>query len=160
MNEVIIIGRLTKDPAMKYTQNGTEIAEFVVAESRFGAEKTNFHRCVAFHRTATLIEQFCKKGNLVCVVGNISQSSYTKETEHGDRVQMNMTDIQVNRIEFLSEKRRDSTSTATPEEYGSVKNRNGEAFSAADLYAAENNEVPKDTTLPQEFEEIDENVPF
>ena len=61
MNNVILIGRLTKDPELKYANNGTEIARFTVAvDRRYKKEKektADFINCLAFEKTAKIIEK-------------------------------------------------------------------------------------------------------
>lgn len=108
-NTVFITGRFTADPKITYGgSTNTAIAKFNVAVDKETSNKgTNFINCVAFGKTAELIEKYCGKGMLVAVVGAISTSSYEKE---GRRYYT--TEVMVNRIEFLSkvEKREESNS--------------------------------------------------
>lgn len=91
---------MTADPKITYGgSTNTAIAKFNVAvDKESGKDKTaNFINCVAFGKTAKLIEKYCAKGMMVAVVGAISTGSYEKE---GRRYYT--TEIMVNRIEFLS----------------------------------------------------------
>lgn len=84
LNQVTLIGRLTRDPEQKALPNGTAVANFSVATSRTWKdaktnekkEETEFHNCVAFGRTAEVIGQYLKKGQLVNVVGRLQTRSW------------------------------------------------------------------------------------
>ena len=99
MNQVEIIGRLTKDPTITYGgATNTCISKFCVAVDKDGKDKgTNYINCVAFGKTAEHIDHYCAKGQLVGITGSINTGSYEKD---GRRVYT--TDVLVNRIEFLS----------------------------------------------------------
>ena len=101
MNQVIIIGRITKDIECKYTQNGTAVARFTVAVDR--GKDTNgedrgadFIGCTAFGRTAENLEKFSGKGLRVAVTGRITTGSYEKD---GQKVFT--TDITADKVEFI-----------------------------------------------------------
>lgn len=90
LNQVTLIGRLTRDPEQKALPNGTAVANFSVATSRTWKdaktnekkEETEFHNCVAFGRTAEVIGQYLKKGQLVNVVGRLQTRSWEdKDTQ-------------------------------------------------------------------------------
>lgn len=83
LNQVTLIGRLTRDPEQKALPNGTAVANFSVATSRTWKDKdgkkqedTEFHNCVAFGRTAEVVGQYLKKGQLVNVVGRLQTRSW------------------------------------------------------------------------------------
>ena len=72
VNKVIILGRLGADPELKYTQDQTPVSNFSVAtsvcyKSKSGekVDKTSWHRCVAWRKTAEVINQYFKKGNQI-----------------------------------------------------------------------------------------------
>lgn len=101
MNKVIAIGRLTKDPVVKYASSGTCVARFSLALDRgkkdgesLGADYPN---CVAFGKTAELIEKYVTKGSQIAIVGHITTGSYDK---NGEKVYT--TDITVENMEFLN----------------------------------------------------------
>lgn len=102
MNSVILIGRLTRDPEVRYT-SGTQmaIATFNLAvdrPQRQGQEKqTDFPRVTVFGRQAETCEKYLKKGRLVCVSGRLQTGSY--KNKNGDTVYT--TDVVANRVEFL-----------------------------------------------------------
>lgn len=98
MNYAFIIGRLTKDPEIRYTQAGLCWASFSVAVDNPGKDKgASYPNCKAFGETAQAIEKKGRKGGQVCVVGHIQTGSYTNKK--GDKVYT--TDIITDRIEFF-----------------------------------------------------------
>ena len=107
MNKVILIGRLTRDPEVRYSQgeNSSVIARFTLAvDRRFrrqGEEATaDFIGCVAFGRTAEFAEKYLKQGTKVAAVGRIQTGSYTNKD--GQRVYT--TDVVVEELEFAESK--------------------------------------------------------
>ena len=99
MNSVQLLGRIGKPPEIRYSQSGTAVCNVSLATSEKvkGEEKTQWHRLVAFGKTAELIEKYINKGDQLCVEGKISYGSYEKD---GNTVYT--TDIIVNRIHFVS----------------------------------------------------------
>jgi single-strand DNA-binding protein len=103
MNNVVLIGRLTKDPEVKYIpQSETAVVNFTLAVDRpIAKEKTaDFIRIVAFGKTAELCERFLTKGKQIAIQGRIQTGSY--ENKNGDRVYT--TDVVADRVEFLGKK--------------------------------------------------------
>lgn len=106
MNKVILIGRLTRDPDVRYSQDGkNQTARFNLAvDRRFkqeGAQNTDFLPCVAFGKTAQFAETYLHQGEKVCVVGRIRTGSYTNR--EGQKVYT--TDIVAEEIEFCESKK-------------------------------------------------------
>lgn len=89
INNVVLVGRLTKDVDLRYTQNGIAVASFTVAvERRFknaqGERETDFILCVMWRKAAENFAQFTRKGSLVGVEGSIQTRNY--ENQQGQRV--------------------------------------------------------------------------
>ncbi len=100
MNNVVLIGRLTKDPELRYIpQSQTAVASFTLAVDRpMAKEKTaDFIRIVSFGKTAELCERFLTKGRLVGVQGRIQTGSY--KTQSGET--RYTTEVYADRVEFL-----------------------------------------------------------
>lgn len=103
MNSVVLIGRLTKDPEVRYTtgQEPMAIATFSVAVDRpvrAGQEKkTDFPRVTVLGRQAENCERYLAKGRLVGIQGRIQTGSYTNK----DGATVYTTDVVANRVEFL-----------------------------------------------------------
>ncbi|MCL2216629.1 MAG: single-stranded DNA-binding protein [Defluviitaleaceae bacterium] len=86
MNKVILLGRLTKDPEIRYSQSAEPIcvARYTVAvDRRFkkeGEPDADFINCVSFRRTAEFVERYIKKGMMVSVCGSLTVRSYDDNT--------------------------------------------------------------------------------
>ncbi len=74
INNVTIIGRLTKDPDMKYATNQTAVLKFSIANN--SKEHTNFFNCVMFGKYAESMQQYLRKGTKIGIQGNIKQDSW------------------------------------------------------------------------------------
>lgn len=112
MNIAIIVGRVTKDPVIRYTGDQKAIASFTVAVDRPTKEKeTDFIQCTAFGKQAETIELYVKTGKQVAVEGSIRTGSYTNK----DGVKVYTTEVSANRVEFLGGKS-DSAPAPKPDE--------------------------------------------
>ena len=112
MNKVILMGRLTRDAEIRYSQgeSSTAIARFSLAvDRRFrrdNEEQTaDFINCVAFGRTADFLERFGRKGTKFVLEGRIQTGSYTNKD--GQRVYT--TDVVAENVEFAESKNNSST---------------------------------------------------
>ncbi|MDQ3814238.1 MAG: single-stranded DNA-binding protein [Armatimonadota bacterium] len=81
-NRVILIGRLTRDPELRYTSSGLAVTSFSIAVDRRsknqqGERQTDFFRCTAWRQLAETVQQYVQKGRLVCVDGRIELNEYT-----------------------------------------------------------------------------------
>ncbi|GGG28399.1 single-stranded DNA-binding protein 1 [Lysinibacillus alkalisoli] len=102
INNVVLVGRLTKDPELRYTQGGVAVARFTVAVNRTfsnqqGDREADFINCVAWRKQAENLANFMRKGSLVGVQGRIQTGSY--DDKDGKRVYT--TDIVADNIQFL-----------------------------------------------------------
>ena len=107
MNKVILMGRLTRDPEVRYSQgeNATAIARYTLAVdrrfNRSGDENSaDFIGCVAFGRSAEFAERYLHKGIKIVVTGRIQTGSYTNR----DGVKVYTTDVVVEDQEFAESK--------------------------------------------------------
>ncbi len=138
MNSVVLIGRLTRDPEVRYT-SGTQMAvcTFTVAIDRpvrAGSEKqTDFPRVTVFGKQAENCERFLAKGRLVGVQGRLQTGSYTNK----DGATVYTTDVVADRVEFLEWGDRSQSQTQ----------RQNETTSGFD-------------DAPAGFSAIDEDIPF
>ena len=102
MNSVVLIGRLTRDPEVRYiSESQMAVATFTLAidrPARSGQEKkTDFPRITVFGRQAENCERFLAKGRLVGIQGRIQTGSYTNK----DGQTVYTTDVVADRVEFL-----------------------------------------------------------
>ena len=80
LNQVHLMGRLTKDPELRVTQNNTPVASFCIAVDRDfskGEKETDFINCVAWRTTGEFISKYFAKGSMIAVVGRLQMRSYT-----------------------------------------------------------------------------------
>ena len=149
MNKVILMGRLTRDAEIRYSQgeNATAVARFTLAvDRRFrrsnptgGDEQTaDFINCVAFNKTAEFMERFGRKGTKFVLEGRIQTGSYTNKD--GQRVYT--TDVVADSVEFAESKNASGGS-----EYGSAPSAPAPSGAAGDGFM----------NIP---DGIDEELPF
>lgn len=107
MNKAILMGRLTRDPEIRYSQgdSSTAVARFTLAvDRRFkrqGDEQTaDFISCVSFGKTAEFAEKYLKQGTKVAGCGRIQTGSYTNK----DGVKVYTTDVVLDEVEFAESK--------------------------------------------------------
>lgn len=113
MNKVELVGRLTRDPEVRYTtgENANAIARFSVAVNRRfknaeGNYDADFINCVAFGKTAEFIEKYFRKGMAIGLTGRIQTGSYTNK----DGQKVYTTDVVVEETEFVESKNSGGTS--------------------------------------------------
>lgn len=111
MNKAVLIGRITKEPEIKYTQSGTAVVSFTLAVDRdFKDEQgnyiTDFINCVAWRNQAEFIANYIKKGYLIAISGAIQTRSW--QTQNGEN--RSVTEVIVDSIKNLTPKEN------TPEE--------------------------------------------
>ncbi|WP_026695832.1 single-stranded DNA-binding protein [Peribacillus kribbensis] len=102
MNRVVLVGRLTKDPELRYTPNGVPVATFTLAVNRTftnqqGEREADFINCVVWRKPAENAANFLKKGSLAGVDGRVQTRNY--EGQDGKRVYV--TEILAESVQFL-----------------------------------------------------------
>ena len=110
MNKVILTGRLTRDPEVRYSQNNTAVARYTLAVDRITRnteQSADFIRCVAFNKTAEFAETYLRKGIKIAITGHIQTGSYTNR----DGQTVYTTDIVVENQEFCESR---NASSAAP----------------------------------------------
>ncbi len=109
MNRVVLMGRLTRDPDVRYSQgdNSMAIARYTLAVDRRrsrnntnGEPTADFISCVAFGKSAEFVEKYLHKGSKICVSGRIQTGSYTNK----DGQKVYTTDVVVEDQEFCESK--------------------------------------------------------
>ena len=131
MNKVILMGRLTRDAEVRYSQgdSSTAVARFSLAvDRRFkrdGDEQTaDFINCVAFGRTGEFMERFGRKGTKFLVEGRIQTGSYTNK----DGQKVYTTDVVVEQVEFAESKASGDNSGYVPADRPSPSGAAGDGF--------------------------------
>ena len=109
LNKVMLIGRLTRDPEMRYTPSGQPVTSFSIATNRYGGggnegerrEFTDYHNIVAWNmgrrNLAEIVGQYTKKGSLVYVEGRLQ----TRSWEGQDGQKRRATEVVANDVQFL-----------------------------------------------------------
>ncbi len=115
LNSVILMGRLTADPELRSTQNGTSVTQFTLAVDRDfvkqGEERqTDFISCVAWKQTAEFISKHFGKGNMLAVTGRLQ--SRTFDDKNG--VKHYVTEVIVDKASFTGEAKKQTESYGTP----------------------------------------------
>ena len=96
MNVCTFIGRLGKEPDMRYTPNGKAVVNFSLAVNRDGKkDESDWIDFVAWEKTAEVIAQYCKKGDLIGVTGSLQKRSWEKDGQ-----KHSAHEVKVNRIDF------------------------------------------------------------
>lgn len=108
LNRVVLVGRLTKDPELKYTQSGVAVCRFILAVNRpfknEGEQQADFVSCVAWRKTAENTANFLKKGSLTGIDGRIQTGSF--DGQDGKRVYT--TEVVAESVQFLEPKSNNS----------------------------------------------------
>ena len=119
MNKAILMGRLTKDPELRMTNNQIPVATFTIAIDRnfkdaSGNKPTDFIDCVAWRKTAELISQHFTKGRMIAVVGSIQVRSW--DDKEGNK--RYTTEVIVDEFSFTGDNKQQTQSTSYATEDG------------------------------------------
>ena len=119
INSAILVGRLTKDPEIRMTQNGTKNCSFSLAVNRAvkkeGQPDADFINCVAWNKTADLMAQDLRKGSLIGAEGRIHTRNY--DNQQGQRVYV--TEVVTDSVQFLEPKNAQSSQQNAYNSYNS-----------------------------------------
>ena len=114
LNHIVIMGRLTRDPELRYTQSQTPVASFTLAVDRdYGGRdgqdrQTDFIDCVAWRSTAEFVSKYFSKGSMAAVSGRLQLRDWTDKDGNKRR----NAEVVVDNIYFGESKRRDSESSS------------------------------------------------
>lgn len=115
INNVVSIKRLTKDPVLKHTSNGTAVVNFTVAVNRKksgdGEQQADFINCHTWRKTAEALVNYTKKGSLVGVEGRIQTRSY--DNSQGRKVYV--TEVIADGVKLLDSKKSSNSSNNSQE---------------------------------------------
>ena len=121
MNKVILIGRLTADPELRYTQNQKPVATYRLAVDRpfktEGQPEADFITCVAWNKSAEFASKYLTKGTKIAIEGSIRTRTY----DDNDGKKVYVTEVVVDRHEFCEAKRTESHGNIDDlQQYGEV----------------------------------------
>jgi single-strand DNA-binding protein len=104
LNRVMLVGRLVKDPDLRYIPSGTSVASFSIANNRSyvkngeKSEQVSYFECIAWGKLGEIISQYCKKGKLIGVDGRLQQRSWDDK----DGNKRYKVEVVVENFQFLS----------------------------------------------------------
>ena len=125
MNKVFLIGRLTRDPELRYTNNNTAVASFTLAVNRTytnqaGEREADFINVVVWRRQAETIKNYLSQGSQIAVEGRIQVRSY--DDQNGQR--RYVTEVIADNVEFVGAKRENSSTSTNTNSQSSMSSNN------------------------------------
>lgn len=100
MNNVILLGRLCRDPEKRYTSNNTPVTSFAIAVDRF-KEGADFFNCTAWQKTGEFVSTYFTQGDMICVRGRIQNRDWTDKNGNARR----STEIVADEVSFCGGKK-------------------------------------------------------
>ncbi|WP_088816449.1 single-stranded DNA-binding protein [Listeria goaensis] len=102
INRVVLVGRLTKDPNLRYTPNGIAVASFTIAVNRLftnqqGEREADFIQCIVWRKAAENVANFLQKGNLAGIDGRLQTRQYKNKNGH----RIFVTEVHSETVHFL-----------------------------------------------------------
>ncbi|EHZ5925972.1 single-stranded DNA-binding protein [Listeria monocytogenes] len=131
MNRVVLVGRLTKDPDLRYTPAGAAVATFTLAVNRpfkngQGEQEADFINCVVWRKPAENVANFLKKGSMAGVDGRVQTRNY--EDKDGKRVFV--TEVVAESVQFLEPKNNNTGGSTSNNYQGEVNYSNNNKTSS------------------------------
>ena len=161
LNHIIVMGRLTRDPELRYTQSGTAVASFTVAVDRdFGSrdggdKQTDFIDCVAWRQTGEFVSKYFAKGRMAVVSGRLQIRDWQDREGNKRR----SAEIVADNV-YFGDSKRDGDSGSS---YGNSGNYSNSGYSRqaapADPYGGYDN-APKSASAFSELNDADGELPF
>ena len=155
LNHITIMGRLTRDPELRYTQSQTPVASFTLAVDRdyssrdSGERQTDFIDCVAWRSTAEFVSKYFQKGSMAVVSGRLQIRDWTDKEGNKRR----NAEVVVDNVYFGESKKRDGD----PSSFGG--SYSGSSYSGGNDFVSPSAPSP----MPSGFEELsddDGELPF
>ena len=148
INRTILVGRLTKDPVLRKTANGSSVTSFTLAVNRKykqeGQPDADFINTVAWNKTADIVVQYTHKGSLVGLEGRIQTRSY--DDQSGKRVYV--TEVVAESVQFLESKSAAASNAYVPDyEQGNnqgYQNDNGSQSYSNDFISSDTLDIASD----------------
>ena len=166
LNHIVIMGRLTRDPELRYTQSQVPVASFSVAVDRDfggrdgGERQTDFFDCSAWRSTGEFVSKYFRKGSMIVVSGRM-QSRKFQDRDGNNRTAW---DIQADNV-YFGDSKRDSDGQSGGNygpSYGSQGSYGGQSsYGSQSGYSSEPTQVPPVTPSPfEDLEGDDGDLPF
>ena len=139
MNVVILMGRMTRDPELKFTSGGKAFANFSLAVQKT-KDEVEFIDCTVWEKTAETIAEYFRKGNRILVQGRLSVSSYEQNGE-----KRRMTRVVVNSFEFVESAGNSGNNSGYHHQQQSFNNSNNKPVQNDDF---DNDDIDDDEEFP------------
>ena len=174
LNHITIMGRLTRDPELRYTQSQTPVASFTLAvdrdfASRDGGERqTDFIDCVAWRQSAEFVNKYFSKGSMAVVAGRLQ----IRDWNDRDGNKRRSAEVVVENIYFGESKRREDGAAPARREsyggnsygsnssYGNDRNYGGNSYGGNTGYSSNSGGYGRSTSAFAELDEDDGDLPF
>ena len=126
MNKVILIGRLTKDPDLRFGQgSGKAIVRFTLAVNRtMKKDEADFINCIAFGKTGETIAQYLTKGKQLAITGGIRTGSYDAK----DGTKRYTTDVIVESFEFINDGKRNEVNNGQADRFDTANSQFNDSY--------------------------------
>ncbi|MFH0974754.1 MAG: single-stranded DNA-binding protein [Spirochaetota bacterium] len=126
LNRITLIGRLTRDPELKYIQSGTAVANFSIANNRIYTtnngekkEEVSYFDCIAWGKLGEIVSEYCQKGRRIAIEGRLQQRRW--DDQEGNK--KSKIEIVTDNVQFLDGKSAsDSHSADVPQPVGASEN--------------------------------------
>lgn len=127
LNHIDIMGRLTDDPELRHTGNGTAVASFTLAcerdfKTQDGKREVDFVPCVAWRNTGEFVSNYFRKGDMMAVSGRLQIRKYTDKTGN----QRSISEIIIDSAYFGGSKKTAESAGATPGEFTDLPDDSGD----------------------------------
>lgn len=160
INNIVLVGRLTKDPDLRYTSNGTANATFTLAVNRQftnqkGEKEADFINCVVWRKTAESFANYTRKGSLVGIEGRIQTRFY--DNQQGQRVYV--TEVVAEVVSFLDTKNSQKTTDTDRQANGQTNTKNYNSNQTSSNYSRPETK-PDITNKSTPYEMSDDDLPF
>ncbi len=166
MNKVVLTGRITRDPEIRYTQSGMPNLRFSLAVDRVtrdaqGNRTADFINCVAFSQQADFMSRYVKKGNMLAIEGRIQTGQYQGQ----DGQTRYTTDVLVERVENLTPRDQTQGQPQPQQQQNPYQGYNNPSYGQQNQYQQPNyNQQPsyEENNAPKSFDvDVDDNdLPF
>lgn len=158
LNRVVLVGRMTRDPELRRTANGTPVASFTLAmnrnfSSQNGERQADFIPCVVWNKAAENTAKYCSKGSLVGVDGRLQSRSY--QNQDGRRV--NVIEVICDSVQFLETRAMSSQRNTMMDQMPQTSNQ----FDDSSFYDVRNNDMQKDFDNSMDtYDIMDDDIQF
>lgn len=119
INKAILMGRLIRDPELRYTGNGVPVCSFSIAINTGSGENqtTDYINCVAWNKTAEFVDKYFSKGRMIIIVGKIQ----TRVWEGKDGKKNYATDVVANEVSFGESKRQTTSGESGTDDFFAIE---------------------------------------